>query len=92
MGESEEKNRGARPEEFTIHIEPDGRIILDGQGMRETNFRRIIELLEETVGPVQQLEVSPSDPPERLVHSTQQTEDEELHRTRIGLEPRGGVS
>ena len=52
----------AEPEEFTIHIEPDGRIVLDGAGMHETSFRRIIQLLEETVGPVRQLDVS-TDPP-----------------------------
>ena len=51
----------AHPEEFTITIEPDGRIILDGQGMHETSYRRILELLEATVGPVT-LEEAPAPP------------------------------
>ncbi|MCL5269573.1 MAG: DUF2997 domain-containing protein [bacterium] len=57
----------AKPEEFTIHIEPDGRIILEAEGLREESYRRIIAFLEETVGPVQQLEVA-GDPPTTHIH------------------------
>jgi hypothetical protein len=55
----------SRPEEFTIHIEADGRIILDGRGMEETSYRRILELLRETIGPARPLALDRSDPPGR---------------------------
>ena len=54
----------AQPEEFKIHIEPDGRVIFEsGTGMQETSWRRVIELIEETVGPVVEVKTDPSDPP-----------------------------
>ena len=58
----------AQPEEFTIHIEPDGRIVLEGEGLSETSYRKIIELLEETIGPVREIQLSPQDPPRRHYH------------------------
>jgi hypothetical protein len=76
----------SQPEEFTIHIEPDGRIILDGAGMHETSYRRILELLEETVGPVRHLDAS-EEPPSTHVHpvkrsaaTSSQREDLEIRR------------
>jgi hypothetical protein len=61
----------SRPQEFTIHIEPDGRIVLDGRQMEDASYRRILELLQDTVGPARPLEVE-GDPPERYL--TGQTE------------------
>lgn len=39
---------------MTIHA--DGRIELDFRGMEATSYRRIIELLQDTVGPVEPAE------------------------------------
>ena len=58
----------AKPEEFTVRIEPDGRIILEVEGLEETSYRRILELLEETVGPVRQIEAAGGEPPTRHIH------------------------
>lgn len=58
-----------RPQEFTVHIEPDGRIVLNLDGLEETSYRRILDLLAETVGPVQEVGLSPEDPPRRFLHS-----------------------
>lgn len=43
----------ARPEEFKITIDKDGRIHLDFRGMEESSYRRILEALQEAVGPVE---------------------------------------
>lgn len=74
----------ARPQEFSITIRPDGKIILDMNGVRETSYRRIIEFLEETVGPVSELEVTPSDPPERHICPTVEEEEQETRQLRLG--------
>jgi hypothetical protein len=66
----------AKPKEFTIVIEPDGRIILDVGGMQETSYKRILEYLEETVGPVRLVDVSPSDPPQRHLQAVHEDEEE----------------
>jgi hypothetical protein len=70
----------AKPKEFTIVIEPDGRIILDVGGMQETSYKRILEYLEETVGPVRLVEVSPSDPPQRHLQPVHEDEDAQERR------------
>lgn len=69
------------PEEFTLTIMPDGRIVFDGAGMQETNYRRILDLLEDTVGPVAH-EEGPPENPGRLYAQPAQGEQE--------LEQRGG--
>ena len=74
----------AKPEEFRIQIEPDGRVVLDGRGMELTSYRRIVELLEETVGPVQELDRAPDDPPQRHIHPAQSREQEESDRLDLG--------
>ena len=43
----------AKPEEFRITIRPDGKIELDFRGMEISSYRRIVELLQETVGPLE---------------------------------------
>ena len=58
----------ARPEEYIIHIDADGRITLDGKDIHETSWRRIVDLLEETVGPVRHVQVNPEDPPRPRLH------------------------
>lgn len=63
----------AKPEEFKIRIEPDGRIILNIDGMEESSYRRILELLEETVGPVSEVNIEPGDPPSRHIHPHAET-------------------
>jgi hypothetical protein len=55
----------SRPEEFTIQIEPDGRVIFKSGELEESSYRRILELLEETVGPAQAVEAGQADPPRR---------------------------
>lgn len=65
----------AKPQEFTITIDKDGQIILDMNGVREKSFKRILELLEETVGPVRVVEVTPGDPPQRRLHPQEQEEE-----------------
>ena len=55
----------AKPEEFTIHIEPDGRIILNEETMRTVSMKELLQLLEETVGPSHVIELAPEDPPTR---------------------------
>ena len=44
------------PEEFEVVIGKDGRIRLDFRGMNEESYRRIVQVLEETVGPAEALE------------------------------------
>jgi hypothetical protein len=74
----------ARPQEFSIIIRPDGKIILDMNGVRETSYLRILEFLEETVGPVRELEVTPSDPPERHLRPTVEEAEQETQQLRLG--------
>jgi hypothetical protein len=51
-----------QPEEFKIHIEPDGRIIIEGAGLEGASYRRILDFLAETVGPVRDIaDADPSD-------------------------------
>ena len=69
----------ARPEEFEITIDADGRIVLNFNGMTETSYRRIVEVLRETVGPIEslELEAEEGDPPQVNLRKAQdQTEDE----------------
>jgi len=73
-----------KPEEFRIQIEPDGRVVLDGRGMELTSYRRIAELLEETLGPVQELERAPNDPPRRYIRPVESREQEESDRLDLG--------
>jgi len=77
----------AKPEEFIVHIEPDGRIVLDGAGLHEESYRRIVALLEETVGPVREIELAPNDPPTRHLHPF--TEKEGAHVARLELGQKG---
>lgn len=56
---------------------PDGRIVLDMNGIQETSYRRILDLLSETVGPAQVVEMLPSDPPQpHLSAAAAQAEEE----------------
>lgn len=68
----------SRPEEFTIHIEPDGRIVFDSGGMTETSYKRILELLADTVGPVQP--IADEAPPERRIVGGRKAKREEAPR------------
>lgn len=61
----------SRKEEFDVIITPDGKIRLDFRGMKEESYRRILEVLQETVGPVEPLEAEAeqdSPPGVREVH------------------------
>ena len=55
----------AKPEEFIIHINPDGRVVFDGREMEESSYRRIVELLEATIGPTHTIDTPPAPPPGR---------------------------
>lgn len=71
----------AKPEEFEIEIGPDGKIRLDFRGMEVESYRRIVEMLRDTVGPIEALDVSdPEEPPtpQRLSERERTREDEEL--------------
>jgi hypothetical protein len=74
----------ATPEEFIVRIEPDGRIVLDGAGLHEESYRRIVALLEETVGPVRQIELAPGDPPTRHLHPFAEKEGAQAPRLELG--------
>lgn len=52
-------------EEFEVKITKDGRIYLDFRGMKESSYKRIVDLLQETVGPVHPHEIpaGEDDPP-----------------------------
>ena len=67
----------SRPEEFTIRIEPDGRIVLDAGELQESSYRRILELLAETVGPVQPLDAEQADPPRRFIRDSRTRQAEQ---------------
>lgn len=43
----------AKSEEFKFTIDKDGRVKLDFRGMEESSYRRIVEMLQEMVGPVE---------------------------------------
>ncbi len=58
-----------QPEDWTIRIAPDGRITLEANGVTTTSWRRIVQMLEETVGPVAEVPLSPEDPPRRFLHA-----------------------
>lgn len=73
-----------KPDEFTVRIEPDGRILFETEGLEETSYRRIVEYLEETVGPVRTLEVEPGDPPRRFL--TTRTDTQREDERQINLE------
>ena len=45
------------PEEFEVRIDKDGRIHLDFHGMEESSYKRIVEVLRETLGPVEEVTV-----------------------------------
>ena len=78
----------AKPEEFTIRIEPDGRIVLERGDVQETAWRRIVQLLEETVGPGREIEVAPEDPPTRHLHAETGRDAERERRVDLN---RGGT-
>ena len=46
----------AEREEFKIKIRKDGRIEVDFRGMKIESYRRMVELMEEMVGPVRQID------------------------------------
>lgn len=72
----------AKPEEFEVIIDKDGRIRLDMRGMSAESYRRIVEVLNETVGPVQEVESEEDDPPSvreiRSLQADSNRRDEEL--------------
>lgn len=72
----------ARPEEFEITIGADGRIELNFNGMTETSYRRIIEVLRETVGPIEslKLEAEEGDPPRVNLRKAQDRTEEETKK------------
>ena len=47
----------AEREEFEVSIDANGRIKLDFRGMSESSYRRIVQMLEETVGRVEPLDL-----------------------------------
>ncbi|GEM_PF-5444021 len=53
----------AEAEEFEIVIEPDGQVRMDLRGVSAESYRRIVDLLRETVGHVQEIEVGDATPP-----------------------------
>jgi hypothetical protein len=77
----------SRPEEIVIHIEPDGRIVLDGREMQETSYKRILDLIRETVGPAHAVEVDGGEPPTRHLKRSprgrRETEQDGPERRRI---------
>lgn len=66
----------ARREEFKVTIDKDGRIHLDFRGMEESSYRRILEALQESVGPVEAADTQfdEADPPGVLELRKAQTE------------------
>ena len=64
----------SKPEEFKIHIDDEGRIRMDFRGMKPSSYRRIIEMLEETVGPVSIPDLGEDEPP-RVLESHQEKTD-----------------
>lgn len=71
----------AIPEEFEVVIGADGKIRLDFRGMSVESYRRIVEVLQETVGPAEALDIeSEEDAPPRVIQSEtarDRTRDEE---------------
>jgi hypothetical protein len=80
-----------KPEEFTIRIEPDGRVIFQGEGLQETSYSRILELLQETVGPVREIEAAPGDPPTRILRPGTDHAAAAADEDRIQLDRQGGA-
>lgn len=76
-----------KPRDFSITIMPDGKIVLELDGQKETDYRRILEFLQETVGPVQALELAPADPPERRLRPALTEEEQEAEKIRLGKRP-----
>ncbi len=73
----------AKPEEFEIEIGPDGKIRLDFRGMEVQSYRRIVEMLRDTVGPIEALDMSDSEgppAPQRLGESNRTSDGEELRQ------------
>jgi hypothetical protein len=68
----------AKPEEFKFTIDKDGRIQLDFRGMEESAWRRILELLQETVGPAESVEVQSdeAEPPRVFEHRPAESHEE----------------
>lgn len=74
----------AKPRDFSITIRPDGQIVLEVDGQQETAYKRILEFLEETVGPAQALELAPADPPERRLNQLAAEAEREAEKLRLG--------
>ncbi len=75
----------AKAEEFKIVIDKDGRIRMDFRGMSGESYRRIKEMLEETVGKTERIELAAGDamPPggvERKDSAEAESGDEEKLR------------
>lgn len=66
------------PEEFTLTIMPDGRILFQGAGVEETDYKRILEFLEEMIGPVTPGEGPPENPGRLFTQPG--TQEEELEQ------------
>lgn len=75
-----------RPEEFRFTIDKDGRIQLDFRGMEEASYRRILQMLEEMVGPVEAAEAQAEEapPPGVLERGLSTAEEQEELRKRGG--------
>jgi hypothetical protein len=67
----------AKPEEFKFTIDKDGKILLDFRGMEEASYRRILELLQETVGPAEALEAQADEAEPPGVYERKRTHTDE---------------
>lgn len=76
----------AKPEEFKFTIDKDGKIVLDFRGMEEASYRRILQLLEETVGPTEAAEAQADEasPPGVYERKRAQTGEQEELKNRGG--------
>lgn len=74
----------AKPEEFKFTIDKDGKIQLDFRGMEESSYRRILEMLQDMVGPVETVEAQSdeAEPPGVYEHRKGKTEEREELKNR----------
>lgn len=72
----------AKPEEFKFTIDKDGRVHLDFRGMEESSYRRILELLQETVGPTEAVEAQRDEAEPPGVYEQRRIAEEEREELR----------
>lgn len=78
----------AKPEEFKFTIDKDGRVRLDFRGMEESSYRRILELLQESVGPTESVEAQSDEAEPPGVYEQRKKAEEE--REELRNRERGG--